>query len=133
MNHIRLFESFEDHPILDFFQEIIDDGYDVKIQTNGKDNKIEISILNLPMFRKMPDEITPIMNELKNIKTSSQFNWNSMPQYIRLNVVSSYLKETPIIKRIENTIEYFLYDFRTSETMSHRGDRKFSLYLVFFK
>ena len=132
MNHIKLFESFEDHPILDFFQDIIDDGYNVKVHTNGKDNKIEISIENLPMFGKIPDDVIPIMNELKNIKTNPQFSWSSMPQYIRLNVVSSYLRETPIIKRIENTIEYFLYDFKTSETMN-RGDRKFSLYLVFFK
>ena len=84
------------------------------------------------MFGKIPDDVIPIMNELKNIKTNTQFSWSSMPQYIRLNVVSSYLRETPIIKRIENTIEYFLYDFKTSETMN-RGDRKFSLYLVFFK
>ena len=40
MNHIKLFESFEDHPILDFFQDIIDDGYNVKVHTNGKTIKL---------------------------------------------------------------------------------------------
>jgi len=111
MWHLKLFEKFQDHPILDFFQEIIDD-YKIDLSIGGirgddfvtsryddKSHIVTIRINGISNDKYIPNnDISEIVSVLITKKSSNRLD---------------SLKKLSLIKRIENTSEYKLFNFYT--------------------
>jgi hypothetical protein len=127
VKHIKLFEKYQDHPILDFFNDIIDD---YKIEVTEQNPRTEVHIQNIPKYKPiLNDDLKNIISILKQYRPSQSRHdgWGDRKRPI----VDSYLRDLPFIKRIEDTSGYSLIDFSTTGFFDYREN--YGLWLIFIK
>ena len=124
MIRIKSFESYEsNHPLMEYFQDLVDDGYKISIGEDWMGNHSETSIRidKIPLKINLFPEGDPKIS-FKEVLSIMLLNMDEPHEWVvRDGSILNELKDTNFIKQIENTSDYELHEYQFYNVRDFRG------------